>query len=191
MPEHANGWNDRMDEMDQSAVRLHALDLAVGLVVNERLVADEIVPLATEFYRWIIGPASLSLAMGPIRLQDTQETTGRNASAMTQLHDNEEFDIELSAADAKGAAVSDDPTSTTDDPSFVTSDPAVFTYAVDPTNPRKATIVAGLPGSAVGTVSLGSITATHAVDVVPAGIATVALAEGTVRTQAPVVPPQV
>lgn len=174
--------------MDQSPVRLHALELAVGLAAVDRLAADEIVSLANDFYKWITGPASVTMTMGPIRLQDTKESTGRNATAMTQIHDNEEFDIELSAADAKGAAVGDDPSSTADDPTFTSSDPNVFTYAVDPANPRKATVVAGLPGSAVGTVTLGSVTATHAVDVVPAGVATVSLAEGTVRTQTPPAP---
>lgn len=171
--------------MDQSENRRHALDLAAELSMRGSLAADEVIPLATAFWRWLVGPASLTMTLGPIKVQGTEEETGRNATVMTQIHDNEEFDIELAAADAKGANVPDDPANTSDDPTFVSSDPKVFTYAVDPANPRKATVVAGLPGSAVGTVTLGSVVATHAVDVVPAGVATVSLTEGTVREQAP------
>lgn len=169
--------------MDQSAVRGHALDQAVEVVIRRSLNTDQVLVLATSFYDWLIGPASVTLAYGPIRVQGTQENTGKDGSAMAQIHDDEEFDVELSATDAKGAAVGDRPGDTTDDPTFTSSDEGVFSYRLDPDNPRKATVVGGLPGSAVGTITLGTIVATHAVDVVPAAVATVAITEGTVRKQ--------
>lgn len=169
--------------MDQSAARGHALDLAVDLVIRRSLEENRVIPLATEFYWWLVGPASISLTFGPVLAQGTKEPRGRNGSAMAQLHDDEEFDIELTAADAKGVEVLDRAGDASDDPSFTSSDENVFTYRIDSENPRKATVVAGLPGSAVGTVVLGSITVTHAVDVVPGDVATVSITERQVRKQ--------
>jgi hypothetical protein len=145
----------------------------------------DVIATAEAFYRFLTGPASLSVAFGPIVKQQTHAETGKAGTAMAQIHDDEEFDLELSAADAKGAEVLDRAGDTTDDATWTSSDEAVFTYLVDPANPRKATVVAGLPGSAVGTVNLGTITITHAVDVVAADVATVNLTEGDARKQTP------
>jgi hypothetical protein len=143
-----------------------------------------VIQTALAFYSFLTGAASVTVSYGPIVKQDTQEPIGKAGSAMAQIHDDEEFDIELAAADAKGAAVLDREGDTSDDPTFTSSDESVFTYRTFNENPRKATVVAGLPGSAVGTITIGNITVTHAVDVVPGDVATVNITEGEVRKQA-------
>ncbi len=50
---------------------------------------------------------------------------------------------------------------------------------VDPTTTYSATIVAGTVGSAVITVSDGTLSATEAIDVVAGPVATVTIGEGT------------
>lgn len=163
------------------AVRLH-LDQYSSQAPDEGRRA--VLSTAQAFLGFLIGPASISVSYGPIVKQNDQQETGKAGSAMAQIHDDEEFDVSLTAADAKGAEVLDRAGDTSDDPTFVSSDENVFTYRVDPENPRQATVVAGMPGSAVGTISLGSITATHAVDVIAGDVAQVNIGEGTVRKQA-------
>jgi hypothetical protein len=170
--------------MNLSRERELALEAAVQVAcAREDVNVTDIRVLATDFFGWLVGPASASLRFGPIVDQGTKAPTEKFGAAMAQIHDDEEFDLTVDGADAKGVEVPDNPSDTTDDPTFVSSDPNVFAYRVDPANPRTGTVVAGLPGSAVGTVTIGSVTITHAVDVIPAGIATATLTEGTVRKQ--------
>lgn len=160
--------------MDLSNERGHALDVAAklgGTVAT--LLAN-----ATKIYGWLVGPASMSLAFGPIVDQVTEEPTGRNGSAMTQMRDDQKVRVSLTAQDAKGAEVLDRAGDTTDDPAWTSSDESVFTWDVNPDNPREAWAVAGTPGSAVGTVTIGEISATVAIDVVAGDIALVQLATG-------------
>ena len=90
---------------------------------------------------------------------------------MAQLHDNEQFDVVASATDAKGFVVADAFTAPIDNTAVATvvagADGATFT------------VVAGTPGSAVLTVTDGTLTATLAVDVVPGSVALVDLVAGT------------
>jgi len=162
------------------AVNLHADSFGDRQAEEGR---QAVIDTATAFYAFLTGPASVSVSFGPIVKQDTKQDTGKAGTAMAQIHDDEEFDVELTAADAKGAEVLDRAGDTSDDPSFVSSDETVFTYRTFGENPRKATVVGGMPGSAVGTITLGGIVVTHAVDVVAADIATVNVAEGEVRKQ--------
>jgi hypothetical protein len=163
------------------AVALHAGSFGGQAVEDQR---KAVLATAQAFYYFLGGPASVVVTYGPIVKQNTEEPTGKAGTAMAQMHDDEEFDIELTAADAKGVSVLDREGDTSDDPTFVSDDESVFTYRTYSDNPRKATVVAGTPGSAVGTVTLGNIVVTHAVDVVPGDIATVSIAEGEVRKQA-------
>jgi hypothetical protein len=166
---------DRRLALDE-AVKLHQGSFDEMNTTNARA---QVIATAVDFYGYLVGPASISLEFGPILDQNTDQPTGRNGSAMAQLHDNEKMDLSFTAADAKGANVPDDPSTTSDDATWVSSDTTVFTYVVDPATPRSAIVVAGLPGSAIGTLTIGSVVATHAVDVVPAGIATISITEGT------------
>lgn len=164
------------------AVRLHAE------VFGERQIEEDrktVVDTANIFYSFLIGPASLSVHYGPIVKQESRTPTGQTGGAHVQIHDDEEFDIDLTdVKDAKGASIVDRAGDTTDDPTFTSSDEGVFTYRVFNEDPRKVTVVAGLPGNAVGTIQLGAVTVTHAVDVVPGDVATFNVTEGEVRKQA-------
>jgi len=160
--------------MDLSTERGHALDVALELSDN----VTDLLANATMIYGWLVGPASMSLAFGPIVDQATEEPTGRNGSAMTQMRDNQKVRVSLTAQDAKGADVLDRAGDTSDDPAWTSSDEGVFTWDIDPENPREAWAVAGMPGSAVGTVTIGEISATAAFDVVPGDIALVQLQTG-------------
>lgn len=159
----------------EEAVKLHQASFDD---MNTGFARAQVLQTAVDFYGFLVGPASISLEYGPIVGQSTDLPTGKNGSAMTQLHDDEQFTVSIDAQDAKGAEVADDPTSTTDDPTWSSSDETVFTLLVDGGNPRLATVVAGLPGSAVGSVTIGAVTATFAVDVVPAGVATISVVTG-------------
>lgn len=163
------------------AVRLHAESFG-DKQFNEGRGA--VVDTANVFYTFLTGAASVSVHYGPIVKQESRTPTGQTGGAHVQIHDDEEFDIDLTdVADAKGAPIADRPGDTTDDPTFSSSDEGVFTYRIFNEDPRKVTVVAGLPGSAVGTISLGAVTVTHAVDVVPGDVATVNITEGEVRKQ--------
>jgi hypothetical protein len=163
------------------AVRLHADSFGDRSVEEDRTATVE---TAKVLYAFLVGPVTAAVHYGPIVKQESRTPTGQTGGVRVQIHDDEEFDIELTgAADAKGAPVSDRPGDTTDDATFSSSDTGVFDYRLDPDNPRKATVVANLPGSAVGTVQLGTVTVTHAVDVVPGDVATVNITEGEARKQ--------
>ena len=178
---------------DMSAERAVALGAALDLYHSRFAeLADKTSPAEarTEFlataqdvYRWLVGPAIVFLSYGPITDQTTGLPTGQIGATVTQLHDNQQFTLTLTAKDAKGIDVPDDPTQASDDPVWSSSDDTVFTVHADPANPRTATVVAGVPGSAVGTVAVGSVSATFAVDVVPGPVALVQLAEGPVTDQ--------
>lgn len=160
--------------MDLSNERGHALDVAAQFSNG----IAELLITATAIYGWLVGPASMSLAFGPIVDQVTEEPTGRNGSAMTQMRDDQKVRVSLTAQDAKGAEVLDRAGDTTDDPAWTSSNENVFTWDVNPDNPREAWAVAGTPGSATGTVAIGEISATVAIDVVPGDIALVQLQPG-------------
>jgi hypothetical protein len=163
------------------AVRLHVETFGERKVEEDR---DAVVDTALRFYTFLVGPATASVTFGPIVKQNTLEPTGKAGSSMAQIHDDEEFDLVLTAADAKGAEVLDRIGDDTDNPTFTSSDPNVFTYRTFDEDPRKATVVAGLPGNAVGTITLGELEITHAVDVVAGDVATVNIQEGEARKQA-------
>lgn len=92
-----------------------------------------------------------------------------------QLHDTEQFTLTLEAQDSKGFAVADTLTWTVDDPNVVSLQVSSDTMS--------ATILAGAPGSAVVTITDGTLTATEAVDVVPGAVAKLVLTEGPVTSQ--------
>lgn len=178
MFEHLLSARGDAPSMDLDPERAHALDAAVAVVVGLQLDQKDVRPLATSFYGWLVGPASMTLTFGPIVDQVTEEPTGRNGSVMTQMRDTQKVRVNLTAQDAKGAEVLDRAGDTSDDPVWTSSDENTFTWSVNPDNPREAWAVAGLPGSAVGTVAIGEISATVAIDVVAGDIALVALQTG-------------
>jgi hypothetical protein len=143
------------------------LSLHCGVDRAETLRADAaaVLDTAETFLAWLRGPVRIHLHPGLVVDQTTGLPSGTHIQgAPVQIHDNEQFTVTAEADDAKG---------------FPTGDPIAFTSSDE----SVFTVVAGVPGSAVLTATDGEITATLAVDVVPAGAATVALTTGDVTTQ--------
>jgi hypothetical protein len=115
-------------------------------------------------------PVRLVATIGPVTAQDFH----LEIPAM-QIHDTEQFTLTLEAQDSKGFAVADTLTWTVDNPAVVSLQVSSDTMS--------ATIVAGAPGSAVVTITDGTLTATEAVDVVPGAVAKLVLTEGPVTPQ--------
>lgn len=165
-----------------AAVAFHAavddLGLRVGVDGAETVRLDEIAVLNTAetFLAWLRGPASIHLLAGAVLDQTTGLPTGTLIEGdSVQIHDNEQFDLTVDTKDAKGFETQDQVTWSSSDETV-----AALVVAEDT---RTATVVAGTPGSAVITVSDGALSVTEAVDVVPAGTATIAVVEGPVTAQ--------
>lgn len=140
---------------------------------------------ATVLFAWLTGPIALILTVGQVLDQTTHQPTGNNQKGTRmQLHDTEQVDLTVEVADAKGVAILDDPGSTSDNLTWSITDTNVASLAIS-ADTRTCTVVAGMPGSAVGTVALGELSATFAVDVVAGAAATIAVTEGTAVAQPP------
>lgn len=155
------------------AVALYTSDWSGGPGADSSLRAT-----ATAIYAWLVGPAALFLTLGPVRDQQTGQPTGNNPKGSPmQLHDTEQVDLSVAVADVKGAPISDDSATTSDDLNWTVDDETVATLNVSG-DTRTATVVAGTVGSTVITVSLGELSATLAVDVIPGAAAKVSISEG-------------
>jgi hypothetical protein len=173
-----------------AAVAFHTavddLGLRVGVDGAETVRLDELAVLNTAetFLAWLRGPASVQFLFGHVVAQSTGLPTGTPTPEgdAVQLHDNEKFDLTLDFKDAKGFDTQD-----SDPATWTSSDETVATVQVS-ADTHTATVVAGNPGSATVAVSVTladgtALSATEAVDVVPAGAATVSLVEGPVTAQ--------
>lgn len=144
---------------------------------------DQILRRAEKFYRWLNGqkPLRLVLDVGPAHHQGTAPFPGpMKETHMAQLHDDQEFEVTVSARDAKGFEVADQFTASVDDTSVAT---------VEALEDGKTFVVtAGNPGSAVMTVTDGTLSATLAIDVVPGDVALIQLQVGDPSDQAPAEP---
>jgi hypothetical protein len=159
--------------LDLGDIQLH-LGVDAGTSAGQGQTA--VLTTAETFLAWLRGPATMSLHPGQVIDQITHIPTGTPVvGELMQIHDNEQFDLTVDTRDAKGFE-------TQDAVAWASSDPAVASLAVS-ADTRVVTVVAGVPGSAVITVTDGTLSATEAVDVVPAGTATIALVEGPVTTQ--------
>jgi hypothetical protein len=161
--------------MDQAEVRLRlaALDQAVKVVVSHEARADDVVSLAQRMYDWVSAEPTavrLDLVVGEITKQGQQKETS------VQIHDDEQFTLTVHAKDAKGFDTTDA------NLEWTSSDESVVTLQVAD-DKQSAVVVGGNPGSAVVTLSDGNLSVTEAVDVVPAGAATIALVEGAPEPQ--------
>jgi hypothetical protein len=183
------------NQPDLSAIRELAMTLAVDLHREHFEPSDDITAnrkvtrTASAIFAWLTGPIALFIAMGPVLDQNTGEQTGNNPKGSPmQLHDNEQVDLTVSVLDAKGASILDDPATTSDDLSWVVTDQSVATLTIS-ADTRTCTVAAGMPGSTTGTVTLGDLSATFAVDVIPGAAAKVTISEGTPTEQPPATPP--
>jgi hypothetical protein len=183
-----------MPSEDVRVQRARALDLAVALWEGEAFGAEtdradpdtatqDMLATATAIYRWLTGPVAFVITIGPVLSQSTGEPTGRTMGGTPmQLHDDEQVALSVGVFDAKGAEITDDPATTNDDLVWSFDNPDVATLEVS-ADTRTCTVVAGLPGSGTGTVVLGAVAASFAVDVVPAGAATITITEGVPEPQ--------
>lgn len=145
----------------------------------------EFLALASATYRWLVGPAALFLTIGPILKQGTREPTGREpGGSPMQLRDNEEVDLFVSVASAKGNEIPDQPGMQDDLAWTVEGGDGVVEIEVSE-DTRTCTVRALDLGSAVVRVQLGELFATEAVDVVPGEAALVSVSAGTPRKQTP------
>lgn len=138
---------------------------------------------ASAIYRWLVGPAALFLTIGPILKQGTREPTGREpGGSPMQLRDNEEVDLFVSVASAKGNEIADQP-GTQDDLAWSVEGSEGVVEIETSEDTRTCTVRALDVGSAVVRVQLGELFATEAVDVVPGEVALVSISAGTPRKQ--------
>ncbi len=154
---------------------LDALDRALQLAASQALstppptIAD-VTKAANAFFLLLAGQETGRTATAMTIAVGTPTT--QKAGIPVQLHDNEQVVLTISETDAKGVPV------TADTLTWSTSDPTIATVTVDPTTTYSATIVAGTVGSAVITVSDGTLSATEAIDVIPGPVAAITIGEG-------------
>jgi hypothetical protein len=115
---------------------------------------------ASAVYEWLTGPVTLSVRLGPRVDQTTGQPTGNMGG--NELKDTEKALVIIDAVDAK-----DNPTSVPTDVDVTVADAAVATVTQDDAG---WWVVAGSPGSTVGTVEWpsapgGPISGTVAIDV--------------------------
>lgn len=138
-----------------------------------------VVETAATLYRFLDRSTTFFLIVGPVLAQSTGLPTGNTTKGSPmQLHDDEKVDLTVAETDAKGFPVSDDPNSTTDDVTWFVDDESVASLQVS-SDTRTATVLAGSVGSAVVTVTAGTLTATVAVDVIAGGATVLTVTAGT------------
>jgi len=139
---------------------------------------------ASAIHRWLVGPAVLFLTIGPILKQGTREPTGREpGGSPMQLRDNEEVDLSVVVASAKGNEIPDLP-GAEDDITWSTDVTGVVELVVSE-NSRTCTVRAVDVGSAVVRMELGDLFKTEAFDVIPGDAAALEFTAGPVRKQTP------
>jgi hypothetical protein len=156
------------------------LRLKVGVDAATTIATDTAAVLATAetFAAWLRGSVSIHLHASDLRYQVSGLPVGTpipTTGGIMQIHDTEQFTLSAVTSDAKGFPTTDPLTWTVDNAD------AVSLVVSDDT--QSCTVVAGNPGSAVVTVTDGTLTATEAVDVVPGGTALISLTEGPVEEQ--------
>jgi hypothetical protein len=134
---------------------------------------------AAIIYDWYVGPVAIYVTIGTVVNQTTGQPTGTVLKGTPmQLHDDENVDLSVIVASAKGALIADDPSSTGDDLTWEVDDSTVASLAVSD-DTRTCTVRSGVVGSTVLTIGVGNASATLAVDVVPGDAALITVSEGT------------
>lgn len=176
-----------MDDLDLRAIALEqAALLHKGFFPEEimqnnslSIAADRVLNTADIFLAWLEKPIRISINVGNILDQKSGKPTGNKygGSGIMQLHDNEKVDLTVTETDAKGVALKDTLTWTSDN-----ADGTIITLQVS-NDTQTCTVVAGVPGSAVVTVTDGTLSATLAVDVIPGTATAIQIVPGTPVTQ--------
>lgn len=182
---------DPVATRDLTHERELALAHAVALHEGRVLAGDEAGKLvrltAADLFDWLIGPASLQIIIGPVRDADGQPLSDTNERNPVQLRITDqqgrpyEVDFTVIVRDAVGNVITDDPGTTTDDITWsLDSGEGVIGTTISG-DTRMLTGTAAAIGSSVVRVSLGELTGTVAVDVIPGDAAELVISEGTPR----------
>lgn len=177
---------------DRAAVRRAALSAAMDLHVDlvgaypptgdreetARAAVLAVRRTADVLAAWLAGTTRLHLTPGLITDEAADVPTGtptqKEGVTMTQLNTGQQVTYTVDTEDASGY-------DTVETIEWVVSEPGVLTLNVSE-DTRSATIVSGAPGSGVLTARISSLglEVTEAIDVVPAGTATIKLVAGDV-----------
>lgn len=133
---------------------------------------------ASRFYGWLAGLARVTIRIGPVvgEASDVDEPKApAEEGDIVQINTGEKFSVTIDTRDAAGY-----PTDATVE--WSVADETVATVVLDDGDDQKGWVISGAPGSTVLTVTVTDAPdlppATLAIDVVPAGTATVAIATG-------------
>jgi len=133
---------------------------------------------ANRFYGWLVGVTRLILRVGPAVGEDSDVTWPKHTAEegeTVQINTGEKFSVAIDTRDAAGY-----PTDATVE--WSVADETVATVQLDAGDDQKGWVISGAPGSTVLTVRVTDVEppleATLAVDVVPAGTATVQINAG-------------
>jgi len=160
-----------------------ALEAAATVLSGQQPPADApaVTALANQLLAWVTR-ARLNLTVSPITYRQgsvpgpepTRYTDGGNV----QLTDTQQVTLTVQPEDSKGFPTSDTLTWSSADDTVVSLQPSADTLS--------CLVVAGNPGlGVVVTVTDGTISATDSFDVVPGGVATLQISEGTPEEQPP------
>lgn len=163
-----------------------ATDLHIGTFDNRGDMTQQnanLLSTANACFRFLGGPIVFTLIIGPIVDQSTGRPTGNiTKGSPVQLHDDEKVTFSVAETDAKGFDVPDDPTTAADDVTWTLDNASVGALTVS-TDTRSCDFVAGSVGSGILTVASGGLSATVAVDVIPAGAVALTVTAGAVTPQ--------
>jgi hypothetical protein len=133
---------------------------------------------ANRFYGWLVGITKLFIRVGPPVGEDSDVTWPKHSPAegeIVQINTGEKFSVAIDTRDAAGY-----PTDATVE--WSVADESIATVQLDAGDDQKGWVISGAPGSTVLTVRVTDVEppleATLAVDVVPAGTATVQINAG-------------
>lgn len=133
---------------------------------------------ADRFYGWLVGETRILVRVGPVVGEDSDVTWPKRTAEegeTVQINTGEKFSVAIDTRDAAGY-----PTDATVE--WSVADESVATVQLDAGDDQKGWVISGAPGSTVLTVRVTDVEpaleATLAVDVVPAGTATVQINAG-------------
>lgn len=167
-------------------LRITALRAAAGTFTNT-LPEPEVNPdsqtsvmleRADRFYGWLVGEVRIIIRIGPVVEETSDVGWPKHPTAegeTVQINTGQKFSVAIDTRDASGYA-----TDATVEWSI--ADETVATVVLDAGDDQKGWVISGAPGSTVLTVRVTDVEppleATLAVDVVPAGTATVQINAG-------------
>ncbi|WP_157253228.1 hypothetical protein [Nonomuraea typhae] len=165
-----------------AAVAVHAafglrLHRGVDRDITARQAELAIRRTADVFAAWLAGTSRIRLVPGPVVNEWTGEPVDHIQGAIMQMNTGQKCSIVCDTEDAAGY-------DTVETIEWSLDNPDVATLQVSE-DTRTCTVVSGAPGSAVLTASIPALglSATLAVDVVPAGTATIELVPGEVVSE--------